>query len=249
MKYPKAVYFILLLYFFLSCTVADNQNCANNKILLNAASGDVNKIMHCYNSGADILVSDEDGKSVYAIAIKNSHLDLAKRLQEIQVKDWEKAGAPLEPQPLYDAIEYDNVPLVNKFIEADFDISKKHINGVAPVVFAIFNNSNEVLNLLLNHGVDVNYAFDFRPLICIAAMFNQQRTVEILLANGASINDSDGSGVTPLMFAARDGSNNLIRFLLQHGAEKTAVDLENDTALDMAKSAGHDDTVALLSGE
>jgi uncharacterized protein len=246
MKNLNSIIIVLVSAFLFSCSVADNQSCDTESLLKNAKDGELEKIEACYKSGANVLVSDSDAVAIYTIAKDNGHGQLATKLQEIQFTEWQKNGAVLEAQLFYDAIEYDNVLLVQKFIEGDFDLKAKHINGVAPIVYAVFNESNKVIKLLLKNGVDVNYEFDFRPLICIAAMFDELETVKILLNGGADINTNDGSGVTPLMFAARDGFNGMVGYLLENGADKTAKDIKEDTALDMAKENGHTIVVQLL---
>lgn len=246
MKILNPLIIVLFSAYIFSCSVADNQSCTEDQLLENAANGELEKIESCYKSGANVQVSDKEGLAIYTIAIKNGHNKLAKRLQEIQFTEWEKDDAILEAQLFYNAIEYDNLPLAIKFVEADFDLQARHINGVAPIIYAVFNESNEVLKLLLNNGVDVGYEFDFRPLLCIAAMFDQQETAKILLDNGANVNGNDGSGVTPLMFAARDGYTDLVKYLLANGADKSAKDIQQDTAVDMAKANGHMEVAKLL---
>jgi ankyrin repeat protein len=247
MKYININIIVLFAACLLSCSVADNQSCSTNKLLENAANGELEKIAACYKSGADILISDKDAVAIYTIARDNGHFVLAKRFQEIQFAEWQKNNSLMEAQIFYDAIEYDNVPMVNKFIDSGFDLQAKHINGVAPIVYAVFNESNEVVELLLNNEIDVHYEFDFRPLICIATMFNQQETVNILISHGADVSAHDGTGVTALMFAARDGYSEIIKILLAHGANKSAVDIRGDTAHDMAEANGHTELVKLLS--
>jgi len=238
---------LLVLFYSFSCSVADNQACTEQNLLDYATNGVPDKIEACYKSGANILVSDEKGNAIYTIALENGNNKLAGWLQEVQYLEWQKSQSPLDAQLFYDAIEYNNLSMVTEFISRDFDIKTKHINGVAPVVYAIFNESNVVLELLLNNGVDVDYIFDTRPLICIAAMFDQQESVEILLSHGADVKDIDGSGVTSLMFAAKDGYIDLVKFLLLKGADKKAVDIEEMTAFDMAKASGHKEVMSLLS--
>lgn len=247
MKNPIPFPLVLLSGYLLSCSVADNQSCSADKLLENAVKGALEQIEACYKSGADIQVSDKDAVAIYTIARDNGHLKLAKKLQEIQFAEWEKNNSLLEAQLFYNAIEYDNVPMINKFIEGGFDLQAKHINGVAPIVYAVFNESNHVLELLLNNGIDVHFEFDFRPLICIAAMFNQQETLNILINYGANASAHDGTGVTALMFAARDGYIEIINVLLNNGADKSATDIKGDTALDMAKANGQTAVVKLLS--
>ena len=246
MKNHIYVLIVLATVILFSCSVADNQSCSVENLLENAVNGDLEKIEACYKSGADVQVSDKDAVAIYTIARDNGHLELAKRLQEIQFAEWQKNNAVLEAQIFYDAIEYDNVPMVNKFIDGDFDLQAKHINGVTPIVYAVFNESNDVIELLLNNDIDVHFEFDFRPLICIATMFNQQETVNILISHGANVSAHDGTGVTALMFAARDGYLEIIKVLLQNGADKSAVDIRGDTALDMAEANGQTEVAKLL---
>jgi len=77
--------------------------------------------------------------------------------------------------------------------------------------------------------------------------FDQQETVNLLISHGANVSTHDGTGVTALMFAARDGNIEIIKTLLANGADKTAVDIRGDTALDMAVANGQTDVVKLLS--
>ena len=90
----------------------------------------------------------------------------------------------------------------------------------------------------------------------------QQRSIEslkLLLAAGADINAKDGTrGLTPLHEAARWGWNDVVRFLVDHGADLQAKDSRGMTPVDsaMGKAGGnsrggqridvHEDTAALL---
>jgi ankyrin repeat protein len=77
-------------------------------------------------------------------------------------------------------------------------------------------------------------------------MFNQLAAANILINHGANTSAHDGTGVTALMFAARDGYMEIINVLLNNGADKSATDIKGDTALDMANANGHEEIVTLL---
>lgn len=235
MKRHSIKLLLITFLFQLSCSVADNQNCTNANLLNYAAQGEESKINACYKSGANILVSNQAGESIRLVALNNNQNDLANYLVDIQTKEWQKRKSPLDTVSLWEAIEYDNVTIVQHFIEEGFYMKPKLKDDMAPIVQAVFNNSNNVAKLLLENGIDVNYSFDSRPMITIAAMFNQLETVELLLNYGAKVNDVDGSGVTPLMFAARESNVEMVTYLLEKGANKTLREITYQTAADMVK--------------
>ncbi len=234
----KSKFIILSVFPFLfqmACTVADNQNCNDKQLLNYAIQGEQGKIDACFDSGAKILVSNNKGESIRLVALNNGHHKLAAYFVNIQTKEWKKRKSPLDTTSLWEAIEYNNVTIVQHFIDEGFYMKPKVKDGMAPIVQAVFNNSNDVAKLLLENGVDVNYSFDSRPMITIAAMFSQLETVELLLNYGAKVNDVDGSGVTPLMFAAREGNVEMVTYLLEQGANKTLREITYQTAEDMVK--------------
>ncbi len=237
---------ILFLAGLPACNQATTQYCNQTGLLRAAAAGSSATIAKCYKSGADIFVANANGESIYAIALANGHPKLARELQQMQLKVWQQQGEPLTAAVLYEAIAYDNVAMVSRFVSQGFAMDTKHLDGVAPVVWAVFNNSNRVLETLLQLGIDAGYEFDSRPLICIAAMFNQPETLAILIAHGADVNASDGSGVTPLMFAARDGYSEMIKKMLALGADTSLTDIEGHTALAMARLANQSEAMELL---
>lgn len=236
MKIIKTFLFLLFVVIQFACSESDNQNCSTENLLQYASQGKESKINACYKSGTNILISNKEGESIKFLALKNNHNDLAEYFVDIQTKEWKKRGLPLDTLSLWRAIEYDNVTIVQHFIEEGFYMKPKIKDRLAPIVQAVFNNSNEVAKLLLENGIDVNYSFDSRPLITIAAMFGQMQTVELLLIYGAKVNDIDGSGVTPLMFAAREENVEMATYLLDKGANKTLREITNQSAADMVKN-------------
>jgi ankyrin repeat protein len=71
--------------------------------------------------------------------------------------------------------------------------------------------------------------------------------VELLLEKGAEV-DLQGTyeGFTALMTAASEGLVDIVRVLLEHGADPSLVDKDGDTAASFAQQNGHAEVVALL---
>jgi ankyrin repeat protein len=72
-------------------------------------------------------------------------------------------------------------------------------------------------------------------------------TVELLLKRGAEVNVQGAlEGFTPLMTAAAEGLADVVRILLEAGANRDIKDQDGDTALTFARQNGHTEVVKLL---
>ncbi len=97
-------------------------------------------------------------------------------------------------------------------------------DGWTPLHLASFFGHEEVADLLLARGADVNarsrstrFARENTPLHAAAA--NRQMAVaELLIARGADVNARDGTGFTPLALAANNKSDLMVVVLLEKGA-------------------------------
>lgn len=68
-----------------------------------------------------------------------------------------------------------------------------------------------------------------------AAGLGNLKLVKLLLSRGAEINDVDTQGYTAVHRAVSEGHSNVVRFLLEHGADPNIKDnIDNYTCLDHA---------------
>ncbi|QRK11871.1 ankyrin repeat domain-containing protein [Archangium violaceum] len=79
-----------------------------------------------------------------------------------------------------------------------------------------------------------------------AVMAGDLARVEALLAAGADPNPFDADGRTPLMVAAENGHEELVRTLLAAGADPILTDRMSESALTKAAAHGHGRVAALL---
>ncbi|KAH8260376.1 hypothetical protein KR026_010402 [Drosophila bipectinata] len=75
-----------------------------------------------------------------------------------------------------------------------------------------------------------------------AASYGQLVSVQLLVAAGANVNFMAPDLVSPLLLAAAGGHNEIVRFLLDHGAESTHMDIMGNTALMYAAAGNHPHT-------
>jgi ankyrin repeat protein len=147
--------------------------------------------------------------------------------------------------PLLRAAKAFDAPAIRLLLEKGANLNLANTRGITPVMAAAGLGSTDADTRGIYTTEDV-----------------QQRSIEsltLLLAVGADINAKDGNrGLTPLHEAARWGWNDVVRFLVEHGANLDAKDSRGMTPVDSAlgKAGGnsrggqridvHEDTAALL---
>ena len=100
------------------------------------------------------------------------------------------------------------------------------------------------LPLLLARGAAVNR--DGWSPLHYAATGPNPKVVELLLDRGAAVNAASPNGTTPLMMAARYGSEDGLRLLLKRGADWKRRNERGLAAADFAHLAGRDGLAAQL---
>jgi len=94
---------------------------------------------------------------------------------------------------------------------------------------------NSIINLV-ESGVDINkkYGYFHETLLHLAAQNNWIETVQYLVSKGADVNARDRFNYTPLHDAAYGGHMDIIKCFLENGADKFAINDDNDTAAQAA---------------
>jgi len=101
----------------------------------------------------------------------------------------------------------------------------------------IFENIEDIVKLLINHGADVNAinSYDDSPLH-EAIFMDFESIVELLLNHGARVDVKDFYGNTPLFSAVLNDSKEIVKLLIEHGADVNTKGAQNNTPLHVAKS-------------
>ncbi|KAM0276585.1 hypothetical protein ACHAQH_006590 [Verticillium albo-atrum] len=205
----------------------------------------------------DILTGDKKGVTPILVACQNGDPDLVRLLIEkgvdIEVKD-ENGVTPLQG-----ATDWGRLQAVEVLLEHGADhtygqVDNKEANSTTwkPLVQASENNYAKIAALLLAKGADADAT---GPKGCALYLAAKQGYVDIcvmLLKHGASANVVATDFAPPLSVAVESGKLELVRLLLDHGANieavfKGAEDGDSmDTALTLAARDGSTEIVELL---
>jgi len=161
----------------------------------------------------------------------------------------EQAGA--DSLTIHEAAAMGIVPQIEALLSRDPDsVNSWAPDGFQPLGLAAFFGRREAAALLLARGGDVNTASrnNQKVMALHAALAGPAPDIaESLIAAGADINAVQQDGVTPLMEAAAIGQAELVRLLLDRGADPSARDGKDRVAADFARTAGHQAIVELLT--
>ena len=129
-----------------------------------------------------------------------------------------------------------HVEVVRLLLPGGVDQDAKDAWKLNPIHFATKRDSLEVLEVLLEHGADVNAAGRDGWTLLHDAVLDGERTdvVRLLLAYGAAVDTKSELGETPLHFAAMWNRKDEAKLLLAHGAEVNARTVGRMTPLHFA---------------
>jgi len=82
--------------------------------------------------------------------------------------------------------------------------------------------------------------------LLVASFGGDAKVIDTLLGQGANINARSPESKTPLMIASEAGKTDAVRVLLQNQANPFAVDLNHQTAANLAASAGHKEVSQII---
>jgi uncharacterized protein len=214
---------------------------------------------------ADVNAPEPDGTTALHWAVRQDDGELVDRLI--------KAGANVKAvnrygvTPLYLACVNGSAAVIAKLVDAGADANAATTEGETPLMTVARTGSVDAAKVLLANGADVNSKEQWRqqtPLMWAVAESHPEMARE-LIAHGADVNARQVTwnwerqmtkeprekwmplgGLTPLLFAARQGCLDCARILLKAGAEINAADPNNISPALLAVINGHYDFAAFL---
>lgn len=135
----------------------------------------------------------------------------------------------------------------------DFVLNCKDINETEPISNenmlhkAIANNRVDIIDTLINGGIDINHKNILLETPLIMACREEKIDIAIkLIEAGANVNNTDSFNETALHIAARKNLQDVIKLLIEKGINLDVQNSLGETALHIATRLGHTDIVKML---
>jgi len=230
-------------------------------------SGDRQAVQSFLKNHADVNAADPDGTTPLEWAVRADDLEMARQLLAAGANA--KAANRLGVTPLSLAATNADAPMIEALLKAGADAKATLPGGETMLMSAAHTGNPDAVKALLAHGADVNARESSygETALMWAVAENHAAAARVLIDHGADVNarstllkyPEDRFGLegvltilphgnwTPLMYAARQGSLDAARVLVEKGADLNATDPDGTTALIVAIINGHFDTAAMLA--
>jgi ankyrin repeat protein len=253
---------------FVGCTlflVAAHSTRADDTIVNAAHANDVAAVLAAIEQGIDVAAAAPDGTTALHWAVYNDNITLVEQLIA--------AGADVDAANNYgstvlaEAAAVGNAAAIERLVDAGANVELPGADGQTALMVVARSGRTEAARVLLEHGADVNATETWRGQTALmwAAAQQQPAMVELLIGSGAEVdarslvNDwprqvtgeprrmyRPFGGLTPLLFAAREGCFECARALVEAGASIDLADPKNVTALFLAIDNLHFDLAKYL---
>jgi len=238
---------------------------ADSPLVAAAERGDRAAVLHLLTVGNNPNTPGPDGTTAIMWAAANEDLELVRALIAA------KANVTLKNQfgttALTEAAIIGSEKIIDALLKAGADANTRNPEGETPLMAVARGGNVEAARRLVEAGADVNAkeGFGGQSALMWAAAQGQAEMVKFLASKGADLNargvirqwerkviteprpkDLNKGGFTPLLYAAREGCVECLRYLAAAGADLDLEDPERITPLNMALLNLHFEAAAAL---
>jgi ankyrin repeat protein len=201
----------------------------------------------------DVNATMSDGTTALHWAAHNGDADLVKRL--IQARAKVNVANGYGATPMHEAAERADAEVIKLLLKAGADVESPNPEGQTALMTVVRTNRIEAAKLLIARGAKVNAIEQWRGQTALmwASAQSQPEMVKLLIKHGADVDarswvrqwprkvtaeprpqNRPAGGLTPLLFAAREGCTACAKALVEGGADINLADPDNITPLLMS---------------
>jgi ankyrin repeat protein len=161
---------------------------------------------------------------------------------------WAAGAAPASniSDQFYNAVRDNNLATLDTLIKGGADVNTRDGHGETPLMYAAYAGSLDAMNILLTNGASVDAQSQSGATALIWAATDLAK-VRLLIDHGANFNVATKRRRTALLVAAMsDPSAEIVKLLIEKGADPKAVDFLKTTSLRAATLGNDTETIRML---
>ncbi len=237
-----------------------------------ASEGELAAVKRAVERGESVNGRDQKNRTPLLCAIRHEQVEVVEYLLQCGA-DPNAPSISHHDTPLHQAARRGSATITRMLLEAGADANARNTSENTPLYVAAFLGHAKVAELLLQAGAEVNAAcfMGFTPLY-MAARLGRKEVVQVLVDHGAkthNIHEAAGigdvekvrqflaaddslidqeamTGGMPLHWAAVNGELEVVRTLIEAGADVNASDTDGETPLTKAARDDHGEIINLL---
>ena len=190
------------------------------------------------------IVLPYDFEPDFETAVKNGKLSSIKYMDEKHISYDKKKDS------VYLAVKYNQIEILIYLISKGQDVHQRdEYCRTIPLNIAVQNGYTDMAKFLLDQKVYVDSRDGLTGMtpLHVAAQKGYIEIAEKLLEKGAYIEARGSDDCTPLLYAAKSGNKEMIKFLIEkNDADTTAVDIYDRSLLSLALIGGNPDAVKYI---
>ncbi|XP_048884163.1 ankyrin repeat and KH domain-containing protein 1-like isoform X5 [Brienomyrus brachyistius] len=226
---------------------ADNLVIFSRSLAEACSDGDVNAVRKLLDEGRSVNEHTEEGESLLCLACSAGYYELAQVLLAMHA-NVEDRGIKGDITPLMAAASGGYVDIVKLLLVHGADVNAQSSTGNTALTYACAGGFVDVVKVLLKEGANIeDHNENGHTPLMEAASAGHVEVARVLLEYGAGINThSNEFKESALTLACYKGHLDMVRFLLDAGADQEHKTDEMHTALMEACMDGHVEVARLL---
>lgn len=146
---------------------------------------------------------------------------------------------PFTADAFFSYVDKDNSEVVQRFIDAGFDVNTTNQYGDRAIIIAAEKGSNKILDILLKAGADINASdADGSTALMYASYYRMGNTVKLLVKQKADVNLQNRSKMTALMYAIHGGDSECISAVITKETDLSLKNIHGRNAVALARDEG-----------